>query len=169
MWSALGVGAGEREGVAGLQMQRYPRLREEVERIVCTQLREKEQRAKEQLMLLVDYELSYMNTNHEDFIGFSNAEAKASTTTTKKTLGNQVIRKGWLSIHNISMIRGGSRDYWFVLTSDNLSWFKDDEVTSHSASPLSTPLFPLAGTHSRLSGGSQRYEARRRQVRTAQP
>ena len=23
---------------------------------------------------------------------------------------------------------GGSRDYWFVLTSESLSWFKDEEV-----------------------------------------
>jgi dynamin GTPase len=58
------------------------------------------------------------------------AEAKASTnSTSKKNLGNQVIRKGWLSVHNIGFARG-SRDCWFVLTSDNLSWFKDDEVLS---------------------------------------
>lgn len=24
-------------------------------------------------------------------------------------------------------MKGGSRDYWFVLTSENLSWFKDEE------------------------------------------
>lgn len=54
-----------------LQMTRYPRLREELERIVSTQVREREQRAKDQLILLVDYELAYMNTNHEDFIGFA--------------------------------------------------------------------------------------------------
>jgi dynamin GTPase len=46
--------------------------------------------------MLIDYELAYMNTNHEDFIGFSNAEAKASSTTTKKNLGNQVIRRGMI-------------------------------------------------------------------------
>ena len=53
------------------QMSRYPRLREEVERIVNTRIREQEQRVKEQLLLLVDIQLSYMNTNHEDFIGFA--------------------------------------------------------------------------------------------------
>lgn len=52
-------------------MNRYPRLREEIERIVNNYIREREQRTKEQLVLLVDYELAYMNTNHEDFIGFS--------------------------------------------------------------------------------------------------
>src|SRR3569832_2511404 len=48
-----------------IQMSRYPRLREEIERIVSTYLREREQRTKEQLVLLVDYELAYMNTNRE--------------------------------------------------------------------------------------------------------
>ncbi|VDM59015.1 unnamed protein product [Angiostrongylus costaricensis] len=87
----------------------------------------KEQYAKNQITLIVDYELAYMNTNHEDFIGFSNAEAKASQgQSTKKNLGVQVIRKGWLSINNISFIKG-SKDCWFVLMSDSLSWFKDDE------------------------------------------
>ena len=55
----------------GEQMQRYPRLREEVERIVTTQIREREQKCKDQIILLNDSELAYMNTNHEDFIGFA--------------------------------------------------------------------------------------------------
>ena len=25
----------------------------------------------------------------------------------------------------------GARDYWFVLTSESVSWFKDDEVKSN--------------------------------------
>ncbi|KAK6035030.1 PH domain protein [Cooperia oncophora] len=109
-------------------LSRYPRLRDEIERIVVTRVREKEQYAKSQISLIVDYELAYMNTNHEDFIGFSNAEAKANQgqTSSKKNLGVQVIRKGWLSINNISFIKG-SKDCWFVLMSDSLSWFKDDE------------------------------------------
>lgn len=109
-------------------LTRYPRLRDEIERIVVTRVREKEQYAKNQISLIVDYELAYMNTNHEDFIGFSNAEAKAAQgqPSSKKNLGVQVIRKGWLSINNISFIKG-SKDCWFVLMSDSLSWFKDDE------------------------------------------
>lgn len=76
------------------KMNRFPRLREETERIVTTHIREREQMTKDQLLLLVDIELAYMNTNHEDFIGFSNAAASASTggaeTTARKKLGNQV-------------------------------------------------------------------------------
>ena len=52
-------------------MARYPRLREETERIVNTRIREREQMAKQQLTLMVDIQLAYMNTNHEDFIGFA--------------------------------------------------------------------------------------------------
>lgn len=39
----------------------------------------------------------------------------------------QVIRRGWLTI-NISIMKGGSKDYWFVLTAESLSWYKDEEV-----------------------------------------
>lgn len=52
-------------------MSRYPRLREETERIITTHIRQREQHCKEQLLLLIDCELAYMNTNHEDFIGFA--------------------------------------------------------------------------------------------------
>lgn len=41
----------------------------------------------------------------------------------------QVIRKGWLALHNISMFKGGKTEFWFVLTAENISWFKDEEVS----------------------------------------
>lgn len=40
----------------------------------------------------------------------------------------QVIRKGWLTINNIGIMKGGAKEYWFVLTAEALSWYKDDEV-----------------------------------------
>uniref|UniRef100_G1T4C2 Dynamin n=1 Tax=Oryctolagus cuniculus TaxID=9986 RepID=G1T4C2_RABIT len=57
------------------KLQQYPRLREEMERIV---------------MLLIDIELAYMNTNHEDFIGFANAQQRSNQMNKKKASGNQV-------------------------------------------------------------------------------
>lgn len=51
----------------------------------------------------------------------------SSTTGTRGALGNQVIRKGFMCIHNLGIMKGGSRDYWFVLTSESISWFKDSE------------------------------------------
>ncbi|XP_058801730.1 dynamin isoform X6 [Phymastichus coffea] len=120
------------------RMSRYPRLREETERIITTHIRQREQLCKEQLILLVDCELAYMNTNHEDFIGFANAAARSHNASAQQssenavksgrsTLGNQVIRKGYMCIHNLGIMKGGSRDYWFVLTSESISWFKDEE------------------------------------------
>uniref|UniRef100_A0AAZ3P3F0 Dynamin-2 n=1 Tax=Oncorhynchus tshawytscha TaxID=74940 RepID=A0AAZ3P3F0_ONCTS len=129
----------------------YPRLREETERIVTTYVRERDIKTKDQVLLLIDIELSYINTNHEDFIGFANAvrlrrievffflsglclpcSAQQRTTVTaainnkKRVMPNQVIRRGWLTI-NISIMKGGSKDYWFVLTAESLSWYKDEE------------------------------------------
>jgi len=113
---------------ASAKMNRYPRLREETERIITTYIREKEQSCKDQIMMLIDCELAYMNTNHEDFIGFANAQsATQNSEKTGRKLGNQVIRKGYMAIHNLGIMKGGSRDYWFVLTSESLSWFKDEE------------------------------------------
>ncbi|XP_044519983.1 dynamin-1 isoform X10 [Monodelphis domestica] len=113
------------------KLQQYPHLREEMERIVTTHIREREGKTKDQVMLLIDIELAYMNTNHEDFIGFANAQQRSSQMNKKKAAGNQdeilVIRKGWLTINNIGIMKGGSKEYWFVLTAENLSWYKDDE------------------------------------------
>uniref|UniRef100_A0A8C5U702 Dynamin-2 n=1 Tax=Malurus cyaneus samueli TaxID=2593467 RepID=A0A8C5U702_9PASS len=97
------------------KLSQYPHLREEMERIVTTHIREREGRTKDQVMLLIDIELAYMNTNHEDFIGH------------KHIIPLVVIRKGWLTINNIGIMKGGSKEYWFVLTAENLSWYKDDE------------------------------------------
>ncbi|XP_071948137.1 dynamin-1-like isoform X2 [Antedon mediterranea] len=112
----------------GEKMTQYPRLREETERIISQHVREREQRTKDHVHLLFNVQLAYMNTNNEDFIGFANAQNKANRRTgEKKSVGNQVIFKGWMSLHNISFMKGGSRDYWFVLTAENFMWFKDEE------------------------------------------
>ncbi|XP_065595423.1 dynamin-2 [Cyrtonyx montezumae] len=105
----------------------YPRLREETERIVTTHIREREGKTKDQILLLIDIELSYINTNHEDFIGFANAQQRSTQANKKRAVPNQVIRRGWLTINNISIMKGGSKEYWFVLTAESLSWYKDEE------------------------------------------
>uniref|UniRef100_A0A8B9HLH2 dynamin GTPase n=1 Tax=Astyanax mexicanus TaxID=7994 RepID=A0A8B9HLH2_ASTMX len=109
------------------KLAQYPMLREEMERIVTQHIRDRESRTKDQVMLLIDIELAYMNTNHEDFIGFANAQQRSSQINKKKAPGNQVIRKGWLTINNIGIMKGGAKEYWFVLTAESLSWYKDDE------------------------------------------
>ncbi|XP_075941953.1 dynamin-2 isoform X4 [Anarhichas minor] len=130
------------------KLNSYPRLREETERIVTTHVREREGKTKDQVLLLIDIELSYINTNHEDFIGFANldyrrlddgsspgygnnsAQQRNTAANKKRAIPNQgeilVIRKGWLTL-NISIMKGGSKEYWFILTAESLSWYKDDE------------------------------------------
>ncbi|KAM4629353.1 dynamin 3a [Polymixia lowei] len=121
------------------KLSSFPKLREETEKIVTTEIREQESKCKDQVLLLIDVQLAYINTNHEDFIGFTNAHQKINPNNKKSVLGmsgNQgvappssliVIRKGWLTISNISIIKGGAKEYWFILTAQSLSWFKDDE------------------------------------------
>ncbi|XP_064427144.1 dynamin-2 isoform X13 [Mirounga angustirostris] len=124
-----------------VKLSSYPRLREETERIVTTYIREREGRTKDQILLLIDIEQSYINTNHEDFIGFANcyyteqlvtgAQQRSTQLNKKRAIPNQgeilVIRRGWLTINNISLMKGGSKEYWFVLTAESLSWYKDEE------------------------------------------
>ncbi|XP_061238620.1 dynamin-3 isoform X10 [Bos javanicus] len=100
------------------KLANFPRLCEETERIVANHIREREGKTKDQVLLLIDIQVSYINTNHEDFIGFAKYV---------KILDCHVIRKGWLTISNIGIMKGGSKGYWFVLTAESLSWYKDDE------------------------------------------
>ncbi|KAM9493575.1 dynamin-2 isoform 1-T1 [Clarias gariepinus] len=118
------------------KLHSYPRLREETERIVTTHVREREGKTKDQVLLLIDTELSYINTNHEDFIGFANAQQRTNANKKRPTPNQlsrlveetpeKVIRKGWLTI-NIGFMKGGSKEYWFVLTAESMSWYKDEE------------------------------------------
>ncbi|XP_023139600.2 dynamin 3a isoform X2 [Amphiprion ocellaris] len=121
------------------KLSSFPKLRDETERIVTSEIREHESKCREQVLLLIDIQLAYINTKHEDFIGFTNVQ-QAYSQSNKKTVpgiaGNQgvappssliVIRKGWLTISNIGIMKGGAREYWFILSAESLSWFKDDE------------------------------------------
>lgn len=44
----------------------------------------------------------------------------------------QVIRKGWLTITNMGIMKGGAKGFWFILSTESLSWFKDEEVRPQS-------------------------------------
>ncbi|XP_043555821.1 dynamin-3-like isoform X5 [Chiloscyllium plagiosum] len=67
----------------------------------------------------------------------TSAQQRTSQFCKKQAVGNQdshlpllrqiVVRKGWLTISNISIIKGGSKEYWFVLTAESLCWFRDEE------------------------------------------
>ncbi len=63
----------------------------------------------------------------------------------------KVIRRGWLALQNVALIRGGSKDFWFVLNTESLTWYKDDDVRLGAFSLLSQclgTLFPSLNRHS---------------------
>eukprot|EP00039_Didymoeca_costata_P012952 m.189725 g.189725 ORF g.189725 m.189725 type:complete len:832 (-) comp15632_c0_seq13:173-2668(-) len=110
------------------KLQKYPRFQEEVMRIINDYLMSAENKTKEQIDMAVNFELAYINSNHPDFIGFSNASS-AKTGKKKKRVksADGIIRKGWLS-HVTSGTLYGSKTtkHWFVLTEDAMFCFKDD-------------------------------------------
>ncbi|VDK37045.1 unnamed protein product [Taenia asiatica] len=109
------------------QMSSYPLLADEVERTINQRIRESEVKTKDQLRALTDYQLAYMNTSHEDFIGFNNADPQSANQAAKQKVGNQIICKGWLTLLNGKLLRGGSKYFWFVLSTESLTWYRDDE------------------------------------------
>ncbi|KAM9848253.1 dynamin 3a [Aulostomus maculatus] len=121
------------------KLSSFPKLRDETERIVTCEIREQERKCRDQILLLIDIQLAYINTKHEDFIGISNVQQKYNQSNKRIVTGlagNQgvappssliVVRKGWLTISNIGIMKGRAKEYWFILTAESLSWFKDDE------------------------------------------
>lgn len=111
------------------RMSRYPRLRDETERMVkrCVEMREC--LTEDQIRLLIEVELAYINTNHEDFVGLhlggvSNNQGTANggdgqTTAAGNRLGNQIIRKGYLVAANVGMLKGTKG--WFTLSTERYS------------------------------------------------
>ncbi|KAM9519352.1 dynamin-1-like [Salvelinus alpinus] len=86
------------------KLAQYPMLREEMEKIVTQHIRDRESRTKDQVMLLIDIELAYMNTNHEDFIGFANAQQRSSQVAQKKQTGSKEKEKKYmLQVDNLRL------------------------------------------------------------------
>ena len=101
---------------------RFPQLRDLIANILSNKIRETEQACKDQLNLYTNFQLSYINTNHEEFIGFANAQNTQSIET-KSKVSNQIIRKGYLGFHTGGIMKS-SKEFWFCLTTETLSWFK---------------------------------------------
>ena len=71
-------------------------------------IREADLKMKDHIKLLFAFEMSYINTNHDDFIGFTRAQANTANEVKRNNIEpeNKVIRSGWLSIANTGMMRG---------------------------------------------------------------
>ncbi|XP_035997320.1 dynamin-3 isoform X2 [Fundulus heteroclitus] len=112
------------------KLSAFPQLQEETERIIITEIREQENKCRDQVLLLVDIQLAYINTKHEDFIGFTNSPQvnnQSNMNSSAQLAKNQVIHKGWLTISNIGIMKGGAKEFWFILSTESLSWYKDGE------------------------------------------
>ena len=85
--------------------------------------------------------------------------AAKGTTGKKKAraLGNQVIRKGWMSVA-VSLLKGSSREYWFVLTSESLSWYRDAEVTINHVMITWLIKHFISGERTEIQFATRRYE-----------
>ncbi|XP_063687639.1 dynamin-1-like isoform X5 [Bolinopsis microptera] len=128
------------------KIKNYPRLQAEIDNLVSGYLRECETFCREQIQQLVEVELSYINTNHDDFIGFNSTakdesvkdvaaggggesqsgKASKAQQAPGRESKSKLIKKGWLSTSNVGLTKGLSREYWFVLYTDALAWFKDE-------------------------------------------
>jgi len=111
-----------------------------MERLVQIEMNSVDDQAKSQIRLLIDFQLAYMNTNHEDFggvLGFVGNPLKMSfrekkvpgetpEMSQKKQMRNVRIGCGWLTTHNLTLL--GSKDFYFVLTAESLSWYRDETV-----------------------------------------
>ncbi|CAF1394886.1 unnamed protein product [Adineta steineri] len=108
------------------KLKRYPLLRQSAEELLTQHLRECEISTKQACSTYIQTQLSYINTNNEDFIGFAGAESSVAAGETKRTITNQIIRKGFLRVHTgVKLFQ--AKDYFFVLSTDNLSWFTDSD------------------------------------------
>ena len=50
-------------------MKAYPALRDETDRIVTEHVKEQEMRTKEMMQTMIETELAYIDTHHDDFLG----------------------------------------------------------------------------------------------------
>ncbi|TRY77663.1 hypothetical protein DNTS_005807 [Danionella cerebrum] len=141
------------------KLENFPKLREESERIVTTHIRERERQAKDQVLLSLDIQLSYINTNHEDFIGFANAQQKTNQMSKKPSVGNQEKEKKYMLLLDNLKVRDiekgfmSSKHIFSVFNTEQRNVYKDyrhlelacdtlDEVDSWKASLLRAGVYP---------------------------
>ncbi|KAA8587402.1 hypothetical protein FQN60_016264 [Etheostoma spectabile] len=120
----------------------FPMLREETERIVTSHIRDRESRAKDQEISLYPRPVAQQRSSQTNksqssagnqvnilrisaaLLWVSVGEYCSLWASSPPASGLIVIRKGWLTINNISIMKGGAKEYWFVLTAESLSWMQ---------------------------------------------
>uniref|UniRef100_A0A8C9CAA4 Dynamin n=1 Tax=Phocoena sinus TaxID=42100 RepID=A0A8C9CAA4_PHOSS len=141
------------------KLANFPRLCEETERIVANHIREREGKTKDQVLLLIDIQVSYINTNHEDFIGFANAQQRSSQVHKKNTIGNQEKEKKYmlpldnLKVRDVEKSFMSSKHIFALFNTEQRNVYKDyrflelacdsqEDVDSWKASLLRAGVYP---------------------------
>ncbi|XP_070508514.1 dynamin-like [Chironomus tepperi] len=100
----------------------HPELREELRKLIISYIIERESLCKERMIEMIDEEMSYINKLHDDFKMIEEKEEAVEST------GDEIERKfthiGYLYLTTGRLSR--AEKFWFVLTSNSLSWYKDD-------------------------------------------
>uniref|UniRef100_A0A803TP40 Dynamin n=1 Tax=Anolis carolinensis TaxID=28377 RepID=A0A803TP40_ANOCA len=132
------------------KLSQYPHLREEMERIVTTHIRDREGKTKDQVMLLIDIELAYMNTNHEDFIGF---EKEKKYMLPVDNLKVRDIEKSFMSSkHIFALFNTEQRNVYKDYRQLELACETQEEVDSWKASFLRAGVYPERSGDSEENG-----------------
>lgn len=117
------------------KLKDYPQLMEEITSLMMQQLSECESAGKAQVAMTIDVELSYINSNHPDFIGFANAASaiKSGNSRGNSSKGNTLLRKGFLQIKEdskknqaMNWLKGG-KEVFVVVTTNTITFFKDKD------------------------------------------
>ncbi|CAF1445144.1 unnamed protein product [Rotaria sordida] len=108
------------------KLKRYPLLQRVIGELLIQYLKEREIATKQACTRYVHTQLSYINTNNEEFIGFANPQKAVNASEVNRHITNQIIRKGFLRMHtNAKLFQ--AKEYFFVLSTDSLSWFSDSD------------------------------------------
>jgi hypothetical protein len=108
---------------------RYPNLREELRKLILAYIVDREVLCKERLIEMIDCEMSYINKGHDDFKIFDDQDEDDEDDEKFSYKGFMTVSGGLVS----------SERYWFALSPDRLTWYKDDsERDMEGFAPLSS-------------------------------
>jgi len=170
-------------------LHKFPKLKDLVEYILQEHIAMVESQCKERLGFIVDCELAYINTKHEDLMAGGGSGGKGQRSSSTSKVSNEVIRRGWMSIvhggaatavtgavvgsssnfvtENFPQLRHGHR-FWFVLQNHSLSWYKDETERDKK---FMTPLDDLRirNLEQTAGGGGVGFSLGRRSHSTVSP
>ncbi|XP_063900299.1 dynamin-1-like isoform X2 [Zophobas morio] len=138
------------------KLSTYPRLREALESCLKKAIKSEHQRTIGQVNYYINCQKAYINVNHPEFL----TDKRSYKTSTSDLKSNTTVRKGYMLLHS-SGLGSSNKEYWFVLTVDTLSWFKDnkEQDRKHSVSTQGLKIrHPPKGLLKKLYKGQPSFE-----------